>query len=201
MFQRLRKPFKPKDLKQQRRQERLSNLAPDDLMKQPLSEDIAVNVERVKQILGNASDLVVREFYVGAGNAVRLVLFHIDGLVDKSAISEYILNPLLFRTFADWHGHIQPTNAFQLIRDNLATASDLTVTDKMDLIIDMILYGDVAVFVQGAAQVLLFDLKDWPSRGVQEPLQEALIRGPRDGFTETVRFNTALIRRRIRTPG
>lgn len=200
MFQKLRKPFKPKDIKQSRCQEQVSKLAPDDLIKQPLCDDIGVNAERVKQILGNASDLIVREFYIGKDNAVRLVLFHIDGLVDKNALSEFILEPLLFRTFADWHGEIKPGNAFQLIKDNLVTASDLVVTDKMDMIIDMILYGDVAVFVQGSAQVLLFDYKFWQNRGVQEPLAESLVRGPRDGFTETVRFNTALIRRRIRTP-
>ncbi|MGD0622097.1 MAG: spore germination protein [Thermacetogeniaceae bacterium] len=200
MFQKLRKPFKPKDLKQRRYQERLSMLGPSDLMKQPLTDDIEVNVGRFKEIFGNASDLVVREFFMGTDNDVRLVLFHIDGMVDKNAISEYILNPLLFRTFADWHGKILPTNAFQLIRDNLATASDLTASDKMDEIIDLVLYGDVAVFVQGAAQVLLFDLKEWPNRGVQEPVAESLVRGPREGFTETLRFNTSLIRRRIRTP-
>jgi len=44
------------------------------------------------------------------------------------------------------------------------------------------------------------DLKEWPNRGVQEPVAESLVRGPREGFTETLRFNTSLIRRRIRTP-
>jgi spore germination protein KA len=197
-----RKPLKPKDCQQRRRDELLSRLAPGpDLMEQPLTGDIEADVARFKKIFGGGvSDLVEREFFVGEHNAVRLVLFHIDGLVDKNAISEYILNPLLFRTFADWHGKILPTNAFQLIRDNLATASDLTVSEKMKEIVDLVLYGDVAVFIQGAAQVLLFDLKEWPNRGVQEPSAEAVVRGPREGFTETIRFNTSLIRRRLRTP-
>ena len=172
-----------KKLKQRRRESVLSKLLPpSDVLEQPLTDDIEANVSRFKEIFGDASDLVIREFFLGQENDVRLVIFFIDGLVDKNAISEYILNPLLFRSFAEWRGKILPTNAFPLIRDSLATAADLKVKDKLEEILDLVLYGNVAVFIQGAAQVLIFDLKAWKDRGVMEPESESSVRGPRRDF-------------------
>lgn len=60
--------------------------------------------------------------------------------------------------------------------------------------------GDSALFVDGTDQVIIIGSKGWPSRGIEEPVTEALVRGPRDGFTENIRTNTALIRRRVRDP-
>jgi spore germination protein KA len=201
VFKRLLKPLKPKDLRQRRHEEKLARLLPpSDMIGQPLTDEIEINVGRFREIFGAASDLVMREFFLGPDNDVRLVMFWIDGLVDKNAISEFIMGPVLFRTFSDSRGKILPTNAFRLIRDNLATAADLRVKENMEEILDLVLYGNVAVFIQGADQVLVFDLKSWKDRGVTEPEAESLIRGPREGFSETLRTNTTLIRRRIRTP-
>ena len=63
-----------------------------------------------------------------------------------------------------------------------------------------ILLGKVAVIVDGVPRAVLIDNKEWPMRGIEEPIQERVIRGPRDGFTEVFIVNLGLIRRRLPDP-
>jgi hypothetical protein len=71
---------------------------------------------------------------------------------------------------------------------------------SLDEVIDMVMTGESAIFVDGVAEAIVTEVKGWANRGIQEPQSELTIRGPREGFSEVVRFNTALLRRRIRNP-
>ncbi|OON98905.1 MAG: hypothetical protein ATN35_03170 [Epulopiscium sp. Nele67-Bin004] len=86
----------------------------------------------------------------------------------------------------------------QLIIDHFSATFDIKEVRNMDDMVRGILSGDVAIFVEGTNVGLMVACRAWPVRGVGAPETEAVIRGPRDGFVETIRFNTALIRRRIR---
>jgi len=150
--------------------------------------------------MGNTSDLSMRYFLLDGEQEVQIVLFYIDGLVDKGAISEAILKPFLFHNLDDEEKRLLPGNAYHLIKASLITSAEVKEAKKFREVIDLVLVGHVAVFVEGSERVLAVDVKGWKDRGVEEPESEAFIRGPREGFTETLRTNTALIRRRIKTP-
>ena len=64
----------------------------------------------------------------------------------------------------------------------------------------MVLSGAVGMVADGYDKALILDPRTYPSRAVEEPESDRLLRGPHDGFVETVVCNTALIRRRIRDP-
>lgn len=66
-------------------------------------------------------------------------------------------------------------------------------------IIYFILSGVFALFIDGYEECLLIDSRSYPARSVSEPEKDKTLRGSKDGFVETVVFNTALIRRRIRS--
>ena len=70
--------------------------------------------------------------------------------------------------------------------------------DYLEQVIDSILEGDTALFVDGYEQAIIIGSRGWEMRGLQEPQSEALVRGPRDGFNETLKTNITLVRRRIR---
>lgn len=73
-------------------------------------------------------------------------------------------------------------------------------TNQLDEIISAVLCGSVALIIDGIDQGIIIDVREYPARGPEEPDIERVSRGSRDGFVETVIFNTALIRRRIRDP-
>ena len=67
-------------------------------------------------------------------------------------------------------------------------------------IIDNVLSGPTVMIIDGFEDAIVMDLRTYPARNTGEPDKEKVTRGSRDGFVETIVFNTALIRRRIRDP-
>jgi stage V sporulation protein AF len=72
--------------------------------------------------------------------------------------------------------------------------------DEFDLVIDRILSGMCALIIDGFDRAILLDTREYPARTPEESDLERVTRGSRDGLVETIVFNTALIRRRIRDP-
>lgn len=75
---------------------------------------------------------------------------------------------------------------------------EVETTDDLEEVIGQVLAGQAAFIIEGAEQAILLDVREYPARSPEEPDIERVVRGPRDGFVETLVFNTALIRRRIR---
>lgn len=73
-------------------------------------------------------------------------------------------------------------------------------SEYLEDLIEKMLSGPLALIVDGLDQAILLDVRTYPARNPEEPDLERVVRGSRDGFTETLVFNTALIRRRIRDP-
>jgi stage V sporulation protein AF len=74
------------------------------------------------------------------------------------------------------------------------------LTDQLDNIIASVLSGSIVLLIDGLEKGIIIDAREYPSRGPEEPDIEKISRGSRDGFVETLVFNSALIRRRIRDP-
>lgn len=76
---------------------------------------------------------------------------------------------------------------------------EVEIEDQCDKLIHSLLSGVFVLLVDGYAKALLIDSRTYPARGVEEPEKDKVLRGSKDGFVETIVFNTALIRRRIRS--
>ncbi len=74
------------------------------------------------------------------------------------------------------------------------------IVSKMKDAVRFILSGPLVIFIDGYEDALVIDTRIYPMRGIEEPEVERVVRGPRDGFTETMLMNVALIRRRLRDP-
>lgn len=76
---------------------------------------------------------------------------------------------------------------------------EVEVETDMGKLVDALLSGMFILLIDGYRKALLIDSRTYPARGVEEPEKDKVLRGSKDGFVETVVFNTALIRRRIRS--
>jgi spore germination protein KA len=197
----LRKPLKPSEIKKRRKLEQLEQLQnSQDLLKQPISSDLDQNIALMKKLFAETSDFVVRQFHFGSRKEIRVALVFIDGLVDQASISESIFKPFVMRTLEEGEPEFLPSSPYQLILDWLVTFHSVKETEQLGDLLDLVLAGFAALFIDGSEKALAVEVKGWKDRSVEEPKSESFARGPRDGFTETIRTNTALIRRRIRTP-
>lgn len=164
-----------------------------------IDNNIEDNIKFLKDTFKDANDLVFREFNIGGPNGKKLFMCYIDGMADKLLLDEFVLNPLMLIA-----REVKPD--FEDIKERLVDAtknsamavSDFKEVEKMEDALTAIMSGETALFLEDYSKVFIIATRSWPARGPSEPSAETVIRGPRDGFVETMRFNTALVRRRIR---
>lgn len=141
-----------------------------------------------------SADVTFYEF--AAFSSVKVLIVYIEGLVNKEHLGRDIINSFITKS-----KEIQPDRLLdaKFLKTLISTASVLE-TKAMPAIIDDIVNGNVALFVEGVDTALLIDCKGWDKRAVAEPDTETVIRGPREGFIENLRTNTSLLRRKIKNP-
>lgn len=168
-------------------------------MYKKISTDIEKNLDYIKETLKGSSDLIIREFQIGDVYRVKLATVYIDGLASKDFVSDFAIRSL-FREeeLKSFTLKGLQTSIVKAIQDDGIDSSDIAEIDEFEDILDGILSGDTILFIDGSKKAITLDTKNFPSRGIEEPKTESLIRGPREGFVEILRFNTALVRRRIR---
>ncbi|MCQ1529080.1 spore germination protein [Lutispora saccharofermentans] len=163
------------------------------------TDSLEVNITKVKELLKDCDDVVYKEFVVGVEQKLRFTAIYIDGMIDTHKLNNAVLNPLMIQA-----RYIPPeapklsNKLYELVRYGTIPASELKESEDINEAILDILIGDAVLFIDGIRTLITISVKGWPARSIDEPSTEAVIRGPRDGFVETFRMNTALVRRRIR---
>ena len=167
-----------------------------------LSKDVEENLDKFKAFLDESTDMVFREFKLGLFG-IPCTLVYVDGLVDKSVIQEMILKPMMYdisQYESDLNKDIKNEDVYTFVKDHVVTVGDIKESKTLDKAMNNVMSGDVALMIQGFDQILLISARGWPTRGISDPDTEGVVRGPKEGFTETMRSNTALLRRRCKDP-
>lgn len=168
-------------------------------MSENISKNLDENIKKFKEVFKGSSDVIFRNIEIGNKNKVGACLICIDGLVDKNVISEYVIQVMLaLGECKELDINILKSNLSEKLSKTTISINDLKEEQNFDKLVDMILIGETVLLIDGSDKALILATRGWPGRGVTEPQTETVVRGPRDGFTETMRFNTALVRRRIR---
>ncbi|KJS48286.1 MAG: spore gernimation protein GerA, partial [Peptococcaceae bacterium BRH_c23] len=167
----------------------------DEELNKPLSG------QTIKEILSKSSDVVFREFFLQGKERIPCILAAVDGLVDKNLLDQFILKPLM----VDLAGHpelaqVTLLNVVDKTLQSLLPGLEIKKISKMGDAIDAILSGDSVIFFGNLTEAIVIGARGWESRGVAEPITESIVKGPREGFSETLRTNTSLLRRKIKHP-
>ncbi|MDE5749094.1 MAG: spore germination protein, partial [Acetatifactor sp.] len=133
-------------------------------------------------------DVVTRTIEVGGREAA---LYFIDGFCKDDLLQK------LLQYFMDMKAQDMPGDAAQLLKKSIPYI-EVDQEKEWEKITSSILSGIFVLLVDGYREAVLIDARSYPSRSVEEPEKDKVLRGSKDGFVETVVFNTALIRRRIR---
>jgi spore germination protein KA len=174
---------------------KVPTLAIDEEWKNP------INVDRIKEELSKSSDIIFRDFTLRAKVEISCILAVVDGLIDKHLLDSYILKILMIDAVDDPDlKKIDLDNVQDNILRLLTPTNEIKKINLMGDAIDALLSGDAVLFFKESQEALVIGARGWQSRSVDEPQTESTIRGPKEGFTETLRTNTSLVRRRIKHP-
>ncbi|GAA0351877.1 spore germination protein [Bacillus horti] len=165
---------------------------------EPLSTKLQDSVTTIKNIFKESDDLIQRDFKIG--KKLSACCFYISSLTDEQIVEQAILKPLIQ---AEEHycadlPHTPP--AIQEIVKELLVSASVTMHHSFDEALLPVLSGDALLIIDGASLLFTIESKGFEKRGIEEPQTEVVIRGPRDGFTESLETNISLLRRRIKSP-
>lgn len=163
--------------------------------------NVDANIDLIKEILGTNADLAVREFTFHLDEELKAVAFYTDGLTNTQEVEKTIKSLIYEANQLVEHNDQKIKKSFeQWIKMDVLSNPSIRLITKIQEGIDAILSGDSIVLFDHFEKALLIASKGWESRSVDEPATEQVVRGPRDGFTESIRTNTSLVRRRIKDP-
>ena len=157
-----------------------------------LSEHLDENVTNLNEILNLDSNFdIIRKGITIAGRDA--CIYFIDGFLEEAIMEK------LLEFFYKLKPEEMPMTAKQMI-DHVVPYVEVTAIEEEELLTQSLLSGITCLFIDGYDTCIGLDCRSYPMRGVDEPSKDKALRGSKDGFVETVVFNTALIRRRIRSP-
>lgn len=165
-----------------------------DNYKKNISTNLQTNIDYIKKQFGNSHDIIYREINIGSKICVPAMIISINGLVNQSVLDFDILKRVM-------HIDIKLKEDFlDYIKKSIITMTDIKNIDDMNKVFEAILSGESVMLIDGYSIAFELDTRGWDDRGVNEPVIGSVVRGPREGFSETLLTNTALLRRRIKTP-
>ena len=149
-----------------------------------------VSAENVQQVFRGAADLVVRPMEL---HGVKATAFFIDGLTSGSEIADFILHPI-----SELDGSAE--EMLHRCLDGTVYSAVVKQVDDLEQLCSLLVNGFCVVVFEGLSQAVAFEAKTGEKRSPAPPDVENTVKGPKDAFTETVRTNTSLLRRHLRSP-
>ncbi len=159
-----------------------------------VSENIKENMKAYRQIYKDCSDIKMREMMLGKKKNVRCFLAYIEVAVSNILMETTALGRLL-----SYLEQAPGEEIVEILDKNALGIADVTPFETMEEAAQGMLTGDAILFVDGYPKALKISDKGYPNMGVTEADSEKVIRGSNEGFADSIKVNTALIRKRVRS--
>lgn len=159
-----------------------------------VSENIKENIKAYQQIYKDCSDIKMREMMLGRKKNIRCFLAYIEVAVSNILMETTALGRLL-----SYLEQAPGEEIVEILDKNALGIADVTPFETMEEAAQGMLTGDAILFVDGYPKALKISDKGYPNMGVTEADSEKVIRGSNEGFADSIKVNTALIRKRVRS--
>ena len=160
---------------------------------QKMSFDFLENIQKIDTLLNVEEnfDIIKKEMEI---NSRKVIMYYVDGFVTASLMQKLIIHLMSVKDFGD----DSEMASERFVVENVPGV-EAEATHDLDFLIKMVLSGCSAILAEGLGNgAIIVDNRSYPARVTAEPENDKVMRGSRDGFVETLIFNTAMIRRRIR---
>jgi spore germination protein len=160
------------------------------------TDNIILNLELVKNEIGQNWDVHYREFNIGR-TRIRSCLIFVDGLADKDLINKQIMTSLMANFSSEYKlelSSVKGSNLNEFVKNQVLPISKVEEVGSIKELAAKVLIGATALLIDGSSDVLILGTTKLKTRAIEEPVSEPLVRGPRSGFTESLRDNTSLLR-------
>lgn len=159
--------------------------------------DRPLSLENLKEIFSGCVDFMERTVYLNGDRQRTVTVCYLLGLTRNERLSDYILRPLAQdRSLSQ----APEEELFSLLQYGALYNLAAIRRDTLDDVVNDLLLGSCALFFPGRMDVLTLPVPTEEKRGVGEPENEPALKGSRESFVESIRTNTAMIRRKLKAP-
>lgn len=160
-----------------------------------ITGNIKVDIRKFQEIFRDCADIKMRQMFLGEEKNIECLVAYIEVAVANVLFEKSALGKLL-NSFCN----METEKLYDCLKKNGLGISDVSVFDTYGEAADGLLTGDAVLFVDGYPHALKISDKGYPGMGVTEAESEKVIRGSNEGFSDSVKINTALVRKRVRSP-
>lgn len=158
------------------------------------SEKLDANVSYLRNVFKDDDTLLLR-YIINSSNQRRFCLVYTDGMVNNKLLNDDVIKPLVeFRFPED-----QNADMLEIVAHQSTFSDSVEKSSDIEKLIQGIVYGDTILLVDGYSEALILNTKGWMVRSITEPESERSLRGPREGFVESILVNLSMVRRKLRT--
>lgn len=157
----------------------------------PLSSVLSENRGMLQRVFSGDGTFICRDFSSEKPGFASCFAVYFDGLVKNEIVFESVIRPVIEADI--------PVISAEILSQRIVSNVDTQIISTAKECFDAMLMGDSVVFLEGCNQAVVASTKGFPVRTPQEPNAEKALLGPREGFTESVMMNVAMIHRRLKT--
>lgn len=157
-----------------------------------------IGVAALDAIFRDCDDFATRAVFLGGDESAEVTVAFIDGIVSGDSVGKDVIQPLTNKL--RFGGMTAGQKAAQLILHGGIYSYTANSRDNLDDLVNDLINGFCAIIFEDEKVAVTFEVKTGQVRSVSEPTGEKILKGAKDGFVETLRVNTALIRRKIKNP-
>lgn len=160
-----------------------------------VSSDINKNIEILENDFKDSADFVKRKFPIGENN-ILVYIAYIEQMIDSQAIDRFVVDNLM----TELNGDIQTDKKtfIETVKNKCIAKIDIKEETDIQKAESNILNGSAIVLIDGSNTAITVSANKFPNRGVQQAETEVVVKGSKEAFTEPMRMNTALLRKRIK---
>ena len=162
-------------------------------MGQKISCRIEENEAYVRKRLENCDDFIIRPMLLGEEKKIRCLVVYIEVAVSNMVLEDSVIGKLVNHMW-----EMPSDKILEFVKDNGMGISDVQPLDTMEAVFASMLAGNAVFFLDGYTKAIKVSSKGYPNLSVSESTREKVLRGSKEGFTDAVKTNSALVRKRIR---
>lgn len=155
-----------------------------------------INSTAISDLFSKSGDVTVRPIKINQNN-ITVYLFCVDGLINQALFDEAVFRSLKFDPYLE--KCLTERQTMDYLLEGGAYHVFTSEENDYDKLLKSVLSGMVALIFDGEKKAILYDIRAFEMRSIQEPTDENVMKGSKESFIEVMRMNTALIRRRIRS--
>ncbi|WP_438449027.1 spore germination protein [Gorillibacterium sp. sgz5001074] len=153
------------------------------------------NKDMLTSLFSECDDFVAHDFTIGGDKGIPACLFYISGMSDEPSIRQLLSYMSRLETFhREWEQDVA-----DLCKKTITAGKTESPEQALSGLTDALLSGDSVLLREGSADAIIFDTSNLEHRPISEPVTEGVVKGPRDGFNESIQINLSLLRRRLRS--